>query len=193
MARSLLLVLCMLSACTFASTYTLKKHSDIKNPLGLWVIPSGSNQAYSKIAIVVSKKVNTSVYITYNYRISDVMSSFSDFEYLAHNQKSMFEIRKHQKTVAIVEADTKEREINGIKLMTSCAIYDKDSNKTRAILWAYCPLAEGNELVVRSPNGGKIATLKKDKNWQLSIDKKYESTLGPAVFLLSGLMVFYSA
>lgn len=170
-------------------TLWLKPHSDIKNPLGLWVIPSNGSL---KTSITIFKDKSFNVYLTYNYVISDVMPPFTSSEYGAPvlDGKNL-EIKERGKDFVYIEDLAKTRAVNGQEKESLCGVYDYQSNKKRLI--AYCGMKNSNgtfELFQASDNQ-KIATLKSGSKWEISIEKNGDQNIyRTAALMLAGLRIF---
>lgn len=172
-----------------AETYWLKPHSQIENPLGLWAIPSGSQDNWANTSLTIfEKNSQVNIYLTYEFSPSDVVPPFTDSEFKAHVLQQKYELKKRNDVVAIVENSNKKRMVNGTEKMTGCGIYRPQSQE----LWAFCSISSGITFDLFDVKEARLASFfRHDGKWKITIHKIGLDSINKTVSLmLAGLRIF---
>jgi len=162
-----LLLFCLLSFNLSAkTTFFLRPHSAISNPLGIWAIPAGSKNNWSNTTLTIyQKESNLTVYLTYEFSPSDAPPPFTYAEYVAPVKNQYIEVKHKNKIIAQIENSTKKRKAaDGQELMSGCGVY-----KPNGELLAYCVNNSNIAFDLRSINRTLLVSFFRESgNWKIT-------------------------
>lgn len=164
------------------------------SPTGMYVFKPGQENKWPKTYMILAKDRGRnvpSVYLDYRFIVSDVMTPWTSSEYTGiRMDDGRLSLKKRRVDFAHLEFSNSMRNINGITMQSSCAVYDAQSQ----LLIAYCPQGQKNLLQVKNANHQLLGTIKKKVNangWDIILeDSATQQPNKSIVIMIAGLHVF---